>query len=329
MHLINIICIYNMFNLLNHNIFNLLNHNKSIISLSTDPLIPTFIMRKQPWAIFTYFVCFVLKRIVKRERPSCDITTSLNTSFPSMHAAMFSAFALHYKNPFVSALAFAVSISRCILQVHYPTDIAGGAILAAIIHKNKNNLPNMISLFGLVLNLYVLGMSMFNPKYILWFPFTSCMDMLDGYVARKYNMCTDFGNWLDKTCDKIVQLCLLCIMMANKIISPMFFFLFIFREVIITVLRLNLSKYGYKYQKSSNNYGKLKTALLPPGFILCFISKHWIHFFKKNKTIQDILFQTGILILYSSLTCSLLSFNEFTRGITKISKPTDDNHLIT
>lgn len=82
----------------------------------------------------------VLKRVVRRRRPESErVTVGVGTpsalSFPSAHAASTTAF-LVAATPVVPGWAAAagsggMSLSRLVLGVHYPTDVAVGAVIGA------------------------------------------------------------------------------------------------------------------------------------------------------------------------------------------------------
>ena len=80
-------------------------------------------------------------------------------------------------------------------------------------------------------------------KYIALaiFCIASFTDFLDGKIARKYNLVTDFGKFMDPLADKLLVIgTMLCVVYKFEVIRPYFFWavlLVIFRELTVTGLR--------------------------------------------------------------------------------------------
>ena len=96
----------------------------------------------------------------------------------------------------------------------------------------------------------------------------SITDMLDGKIARRDGLVTDFGKFLDPLADKFMVIgALLCIfynssMSGNKVMSTVFFFSLVvvfFRELAVTSIRLVASSSG-GVVIAANMLGKIKTV---------------------------------------------------------------------
>lgn len=84
-------------------------------------------------------------------------------------------------------------------------------------------------------------------------------DTIDGYVARKYNMISDFGKFLDPLADKLLVTAALCALVEMNRISVWVLFIITVREFIVTGLRLIAVNNGVVIAAST--WGKIKTVL--------------------------------------------------------------------
>ncbi len=92
------------------------------------------------------------------------------------------------------------------------------------------------------------------------FALASITDMLDGKVARKYNMITDLGKFLDPLADKIlVAAALICFIELGY--APVWaVWLIMAREFMVSGVRLVAAGSRQKIVIAANIWGKLKTA---------------------------------------------------------------------
>ena len=139
------------------------------------------------------------------------------------------------------------------------------------------NLPNKLTILRIILVPFCMFFIAFNfyPNNemlhlifaivgLVLFSVTSLTDMLDGKIARKYNLVTDFGKFLDPVADKLLiigsYLALLVKHADNKFyLTFMFWCLFIilFRELAVTSLRMIVSS---KVVIAADIMGKIKTV---------------------------------------------------------------------
>lgn len=85
--------------------------------------------------------------------------------------------------------------------------------ISPVIYKLKIT-PNMITTIGVFFNILSLYVFFKGKKYqaaFYWFMNYFC-DCLDGYIARKYNMVTEFGDWYDHVTDLIGFISLLVLL---------------------------------------------------------------------------------------------------------------------
>ena len=101
-------------------------------------------------------------------------------------------------------------------------------------------------------------------------------DALDGYVARKYNMITDFGKLMDPLADKILVSSALIILIELGNISSWIVSIVIAREFIISGIRLIATEKNIIIAASP--LGKLKTVSQMLSVILMLLSIGTISF---------------------------------------------------
>ena len=102
------------------------------------------------------------------------------------------------------------------------------------------------------------------------FVMASATDALDGYVARKYNMITDFGKLMDPLADKILVSSALIILIELRNISSWIVSIVIAREFIISGIRLIATEKNIIIAASP--LGKLKTVSQMLSVILMLLS---------------------------------------------------------
>ena len=110
-----------------------------------------------------------------------------------------------------------------------------------------------------------------DSRYIIGgilFVVASLTDFFDGYLARKYNMVTDFGKFVDAIADKVLVNSVLIIFAVEGVISPIIPVVIIFRDTIVDSIRMLASKKGVVI--AAGKAGKLKTACMMVGLTLTF-----------------------------------------------------------
>lgn len=125
-------------------------------------------------------------------------------------------------------------------------------------------IPNFLSLFRIILVPFIIWLYCTKENYYAAFGLvvlSGLTDVLDGKIARKYNMITTFGKILDPLADKLTQAALIICLISRYIWMWALIGLFVLKEVISTAL-------GYLSMKASETvsgamwYGKVNTALL-------------------------------------------------------------------
>lgn len=187
--------------------------------------------------------------------------------------------------------------------------------------KKKMNLPNKITVFRMIVVLIIIGLYLFkdifpNLNYynfsvfginydiigvsvLFLFVIGSISDHLDGKIARKRNLITTFGKFLDPIADKLLVNTLFIILTGIGTIPWLVTVIMVSRDIIVDVIRIIMSERNVVIAASS--LGKAKTmaqmisltfVLLLPGvsfaiyltYIAAFISLiSGIDYFYKNK----------------------------------------------
>ncbi len=126
------------------------------------------------------------------------------------------------------------------------------------------NLPNKLTMFRVILiPFFIVFLLASLTPYDKWialaiFIIASLTDLLDGKIARKYNLVTNFGKFMDPLADKLlVCSALICLIELDKIPSWMVIVI-IAREFIISGFRLVASDNGVVI--AASYWGKFKTT---------------------------------------------------------------------
>ncbi len=173
----------------------------------------------------------------------------------------------------------------------------------SLILVNKMNLPNILSCSRIFL---VLPIIIFFEKdlylySLICFVIASVTDFLDGYFARKNNLASDLGAFLDLLADKVFVSVILIWMTSNFdnffiLISSI---LIITREISISSLRLFvISKSKNIADVRSDLLGKYKTTFQMIGLGLILISP----------ITSDFAFNISLMLLFFSAVLSWYSF---------------------
>ena len=150
----------------------------------------------------------------------------------------------------------------------------------------KLNLPNKLTVLRLIMvPIFVVIMMLSDALWaeivgLVLFIGASLTDMLDGKIARKYNLITDFGKFLDPLADKFMVIGAMLVILykamnretPNRLFCILFFvavFIVIFRELAVTSMRLVVSG-SSGIVIAANWLGKIKTCTQIACVILCF-----------------------------------------------------------
>ena len=126
------------------------------------------------------------------------------------------------------------------------------------------NLPNKLTIFRVILIPFFLVLLLFDiTAYDKWialaiFIVASLTDFLDGYIARKYNLVTNFGKFMDPLADKLLVCSAMICLVELARIPAWVVIVIIAREFIISGFRLVASDNGVVI--AASYWGKFKTT---------------------------------------------------------------------
>ena len=174
------------------------------------------------------------------------------------------------------------------------------------IRRTVLNVPNILSFVRVLLvpafvatlismiNIPVWGIIVPTIIYIL----TALTDMLDGQIARRCNLVTQFGKFIDPLADKfmvissqfaiLVWMTLRAVSEADKLLPLIFIWvvlLILFRELAVTGLRLAV---GGKVDVAASIFGKLKTVSQMVGTVVILVEP-LIPFFSENHILSYVM----------------------------------------
>mgnify|MGYP000170584281 FL=1 len=98
------------------------------------------------------------------------------------------------------------------------------------------------------------------------FVIASLTDFIDGKVARKYNMVTDFGKMIDAISDKLLTNTLIVVLASDNMISPIIAVIIIGRDIVVDSIKMLIGNNGKAV--AAIKVAKFKTASLMIGLTL-------------------------------------------------------------
>lgn len=158
------------------------------------------------------------------------------------------------------------------------------------------NLPNKLTLFRIFLiPVFIIVMLLNIPnKYLiacLVFIIASITDAMDGHIARKYNLVTDFGKFMDPLADKLLVISALTCMIEAGLVQSWMVIIIVSRELTVSILRAIAAAEGKVIAASGG--GKLKTISQMVAIIVLLLGANFAN--------ETMLFVGFITILIATL----------------------------
>ena len=136
----------------------------------------------------------------------------------------------------------------------------------------KENIPNILTIIRFIFIPFIFT-SVVNNDYLIAliiFTISAITDILDGYIARKYNYITDLGKLIDPLADKLTQVSLLLSLSILKIL-PWWIFAIVFIKECVMVISASLLYKRKDVVVYSKWYGKLATVLFYLAIVVSLI----------------------------------------------------------
>lgn len=187
--------------------------------------------------------------------------------------------------------------------------------------RKNMNLPNKLTISRIIMSVIIIIILLFpfqmagfefpqlfineklvvDSKYLVagvLFIVASLTDFLDGYIARKYNLITDFGKLIDAIADKVLVNSTLIILASQGFIHPIIPVVIILRDSIVNSIKMLAASKGKVVAAIKS--GKIKTASLMVGITLTLFYN--LPFELINLSISDfLLFFAAIMSVISGI----------------------------
>ena len=137
------------------------------------------------------------------------------------------------------------------------------------------HIPNVLTVARLFLIPFIIYFIITN-QYItalIFLTISGLTDVLDGWIARKFNFITNFGKLIDPLADKLTQLAVLIAITFKGVIPIWIIIIVVLKEA--TMIAGASFLYGKELVVSSRWYGKLATVLFYVAIVCSFIIAHW------------------------------------------------------
>ena len=138
------------------------------------------------------------------------------------------------------------------------------------------NLPNKLTLLRILLiPVFVALVEIDFAGHYLWavavFAIASFTDYLDGHLARKWGLVTDFGKFADPLADKILTTTAIIYLVQMGLCHPVVLIIIIAREFAVSGVRMIAAGAPGGKVIAANMWGKVKTVLQMVSIIVVFV----------------------------------------------------------
>lgn len=175
--------------------------------------------------------------------------------------------------------------------------------------------PNTLTIirFILIPGIIALAISGNYLGAIIVITISGLTDVLDGTIARKYNLISDFGKLMDPLADKATQLATLATLVFKQIVPLWIFLIMIIKEFVMIAGASFL--YGKDLVVSSKWYGKLTTVCLYLAIVVSLMIRQFQGNINKiNGFLRNILLNLDKPLFYIAVVTTLFSLVMYIRA---------------
>ena len=170
--------------------------------------------------------------------------------------------------------------------------------------KQIFTIPNMLSFFRLALIPFIVRLYVINdsPEWtVILLIVSGATDIIDGFIARRFNMISDFGKAIDPLADKLTQIAVLLCLLTRFPLIILPIVIMTVKEVGSLVLRLIVYKKTERVD-SAAWHGKVTTVLI---YLILLLHILW-PFLKLPGEVSDIsILATAAMMILSCVLYSL------------------------
>jgi CDP-diacylglycerol--glycerol-3-phosphate 3-phosphatidyltransferase len=198
-------------------------------------------------------------------------------------------------------------------------------------------IPNALTLFRVILIpfyvlFYYLPFDLSNLAAAVIFIVASLTDLLDGYLARKWQVCSRFGAFLDPVADKIMVCVALILMVSHyskyeanyfpyiSVIITLCAIVVVSREIVISALREWMAEVGSRARVAVSWIGKWKTTIQ----MIAISGLIWRHNMEMVYLALAMLLVAVVLTIWSMIDyiiAGVRAINEKTAALAREPKP--------
>lgn len=185
------------------------------------------------------------------------------------------------------------------------------------------HVPNILTICRFLFIPFIFT-AILNQNYLLAFIFltlSGITDVLDGFIARRFNCITNFGKLIDPLADKATQIATLIALSFINII-PYWILIAVFLKESVMIAGASFL-YGKKLVVSSRWYGKLATVI----FYIAIVCSLIINYFNISYHFDQYIYY---IALVSTIFALIMYYREFyTKGyVNKTELSTKDKEII-